>query len=167
MKLFILLLAGYTLLSQPHFAVAQSNRLTDLRQCCEKILKESPRIYFLSKRDGKMQMQVRGIYIHGSALFLLMQMTNRSEGDYAIDSIRFLVTRNGLMEAGSPRVEPIYIHDGTTTITGYSRVASVFVLPRFALPAGRQLLIDVQRKKGGRHLHIGISNWTLAKARII
>ena len=158
---------------------------SDLRRCCEKISKDIQRVYFLKDRNGKMRLQVRGVYTHGAALFFWLQVNNRSPLDYEVDSIAFLITAAGGKQSSSSRsktasskadppkiVTPVYVSDSTlvsnvprATIPGHSRVTGIFVLPRFTLPPGRQLTIYLGEKNGGRQLQIRAGNWTLERAR--
>ena len=88
--------------------------------------------------------------------------------DYAVDSVRFLLAGNDRNRAARlTALEPLFIYDSTTMVPGGSRAASIFVLPRFTLPAGGRLWIEVQERNGSRHLHIPVTNWTLARARLI
>ncbi|HEV2481760.1 MAG TPA: DUF4138 domain-containing protein [Puia sp.] len=140
----------------------------DLRRCCEKIDRDIQRVYFLRNRSGRMKLQVRGVYTHGAALFFWLQLNNRSPLDYDVDSIAFQITAAGGRQAApvTPKtLAPFYVFDSTATVPGHSRVTSIFVLPRFTLPAGRQLTIHVSEKNGGRHLQIQAGNYTLERAR--
>jgi len=142
--------------------------LADLRRCCEKISGDIQRVYFLRNRIGRMKLQVRGVYTHGVALFFSLQLNNRSPLDYDVDSIAFQITGAGGRQVSlvTPRtLAPFYVFDSTATVPGHSRVMSIFVLPRFTLPAGRQLTIQVFEKNGGRHLQIQTGNYTLERAR--
>jgi hypothetical protein len=141
---------------------------TDLRRCCEKIDKDIQRVYFLKNRNGKMKLQVRGVYTHGAALFFWLQLNNRSPLDYDVDTIAFQITTAGGKQVSTvpPKtLAPVYVFDSTATVPGHSRVTSIFVLPRFTLPAGRHLMIYVQEKNGGRPLQIRATNWVLERAR--
>ena len=140
----------------------------DLRRCCEKIDRDMQRVWFLKDRNGRMKLQVKGVYTHGAALFFWLQLNNRSPLDYDVDSIAFeITTAAGKKIAPAPlkRLAPFYVFDSTTTVPGHSRVTSIFVLPRFTLPAGRQLTIHVLEKNGGRNLQIQAGNFTLERAR--
>jgi len=142
----------------------------ELKRCCLKIAGDIQRIYFLKAHNGRMKMQVRGIYAHGPALFFRLLLNNRSPLDYDVDSIRFLVTaasRGKRSPAGAKMLTPMYVYDSTTTVPGHSRASCIFVLPRFTLPPGRQLQIHIQEKNGGRNLEIQTTNWTLERARSI
>ncbi len=201
MKQTLFILAAIALLGQFNDAVAQTaatqGQITDqffttvirssvaykasaeqatMRRCCEKIEKDIQRVYFLQNRNGKMKVQVKGVYTHGASIFFRMQFNNRSPLDYEVDSICFLITATGKSKgpsghpgAGQPSrsLQPVYIYDSTAVIPGYGRAASIFVLPRFTLSAGQQLLIEVQEKNGGRHLQLQATNWTLERARLI
>lgn len=148
--------------------VPSSMSPADLRRCCEKIDRDIQRVYFLRNRIGRMKLQVRGVYTHGAALFFWLQLNNRSPLDYDVDSIAFQITGAGGKQVSTvpPRtLTPFYIFDSTVTVPGHSRVTSIFVLPRFTLPAGRQLTIHVFEKNGGRNLRIQTGNYTLERAR--
>jgi hypothetical protein len=145
----------------------------EIRRCCEKIIKDGQRIYYLNSRNGKMKLQIRGIYTRGEAIFLSLRLINRSPLDYDVDSIRFFLTQKekGVHPAG-PRTRvktllPVYVYDSATLIKGYGRVTSVIVLPRLTLGKGERLLIEVLEKNGGRQLQVQASNFTLVNAKLI
>src|SRR5579872_4068511 len=113
----------------------------DLYRCCERIMLDIQRVYFVQDKNGRMKLQVRGVYAHGTALFFRLELNNRSPQDYELDSIRFLVTTTGKSgPAGARTLLPLFIYGGTTVVPGYSKAASIFVLPHFNLPMGGQLL---------------------------
>jgi Domain of unknown function (DUF4138) len=147
--------------------------LAAIKRCCEKIEKDVQRVYFLQDRNGKMKLQVKGVYAHGATIFFWLQLNNRSPLDYDVDSIRFQILAAGKNKGpsslpGPPSsVQPVYVYDSTAMIPGHSRVVSIFVLPRFTLSAGQQLLINVQEKNGGRQLRVQATHWTLERARLI
>jgi Domain of unknown function (DUF4138) len=141
-----------------------------IKRCCEKIEKDIQRVYFLQDRNGKMKLQVKGVYAHGASIFFWLQLNNRSPLDYDIDSIRFLIAVTGKNKdpaAAAKTLQPVYIYDSTAMVPGHSRAVSIFVLPRFTLSTGQQLLIHVHEKNGGRHLQVQATNWTLERARLI
>ncbi len=142
----------------------------EVNRCCERIMQDVQREFFLHDHNGRMKMQVKGVYAHGPALFFALQLNNRSTLDYEVDSIRFVITdapRSRHPPSVSKALEPVYVYDTTAMVPGHTRAASIFVLPRFRLPAGRQLLIDVREHHGARHLRIMTGNWTLERARLI
>jgi hypothetical protein len=141
-----------------------------LRHCCEKIVKAGQYIWFLRDRNGKMKFRVLGIYTHGATLFFLLRLNNRSSLDYDVDSIRFTVTRAGRAKSLSPgpgSLLPVYVYDSTVVVPGYRHATTIYVVPRFTLPPGRQLQIAVWERNGGRHLRVQTTNSVLERARLI
>ena len=137
---------------------------------CEKIMKEGLRVTWLNSRNGKMKLQLRGIYTQGSALYFQVRLLNRSPLDYDVAGIRFLIAEPANRKHPVIIVRellPVFIYDSSTLVRGYSRVTNVLVLPRFTLPHGKRLLVEVLEKNGGRHLQVAAGNFILEKARII
>lgn len=195
MKQLLFLLAAIALFGQFNYAVAQTaatqGQMPDqfltavirssvaykspidpvaIKRCCEKIGKDIQRVYFLQNRNGKMKLQIKGVYTHGASIFFWMQLNNRSPLDYDIDSIRFLVSAAGKNKGPASLIkalQPVYVYDSTAMVPGHGRAVSIFVLPRFTLSAGQRLLINVQEKNGGRQLQVQATNWTLERARLI
>jgi hypothetical protein len=150
-----------------------------LKVSCEKILKEGLRITSLfdrmNDRSGKMKLQLRGIYTRGPALYFLLRMHNRSALDYDVEAVRFYIAspqnrKTPLVRCGE--VKPVYVYDSSSVVRGsmvrgYSQVTNVIVLPRFTLPYGKRLLIEVLEKNGGRHLQLLTTNFMLERAHLL
>jgi len=194
MKLLLVLLAGYALLGQPGNAAAQAGMAAardqsatglvqptasreqvaaiqaQLKACCQKIARDVQRIYYLNNRNGKVRLVVRGIYTRGKSLFFSLKLINRSALDYDVDSIRFFVAEKQKGVHPLQRLNelaPVYVYDSAVLVKGFSRAASVFVLPRLTLARHRRLQIEVLEKNGGRHLLVQASNFTLESAKLI
>jgi hypothetical protein len=146
-------------------------------------------------RSGKMKLQLRGIYTQGSALYFLLRMQNRSSLDYDVEAIHFFIAdpsnrktplvRDPSVQSPSvqsPSVQsplvqsplvqykelkPVYVYDSSSVVRGYGRTANVIVLPRFTLPYGKRLVIEVLEKNGGRQLQLQTNNFMLERARIL
>lgn len=141
-----------------------------LKTCCEKIVKDIQRVYFLSNRNGKMKLQVRGLYTRGAALFFALKLTNRSPLDYAVDSIAFFILQKGQHKQPPVRLNelsPVYIYESAAHVKGFGRATTVMVLPRLKLARGQRLLIEVSEKNGGRQLQVLASYFILENARLI
>jgi hypothetical protein len=141
-----------------------------LKICCEKVENDKRRIYYLSDRNSRMVMQLKGIYTRESLLFFHLSLCNRSNLDYDMDSIRFYIADRQGGKGVSPKVtelRPVYIHGNMKLIRGKSREPSVIALRRFTLPPGKRLLIVAREKNGGRHLQLQADNYTLIRARLI
>jgi hypothetical protein len=156
--------------SYPASRKAREVNKDQLKSCCQKIVNDMQRIYYLNGRSGKMKLQVRGIYIRGNSQFFALRLSNRSSLDYEVDSIRFFIVEN--QKRRSPplllnELAPVYVYDSARLVKGFSRVTSVIVIPRLTLPRHRRLQIEVLEKNGGRQLQIQAGNFTLENARLI
>jgi hypothetical protein len=141
-----------------------------LKACCEKIVKDIQRVYFLSNRNGKMKLQVRGLYTRGAALFFALRLRNRSPLNYDVDSIGFFILQKGPHKQPPVRLNelsPVYVYDSVARVKPFGRVTSVVVLPRLKLARGQRLLIEVSEKYGRRQLQVLASHFILENARLI
>ena len=159
-----------------------------LRASCEKIIKEDMRMTSLIDmkidrvvhRSGKMKLQLRGIYTQGSTLYFLLRMQNRSSLDYDVEAIHFFITdpsnrKTSLVQSPSVQsplvqyteLKPVYVYDSSSVVPGYGKATNVIVLPRFTLPYGKRLVIEVLEKNGGRQLQLQTTNIILERARIL
>ncbi|MBS1601554.1 MAG: DUF4138 domain-containing protein [Bacteroidetes bacterium] len=145
-------------------------RIILFRTSCERIIKEGSWISYGNDRSGKMKLQLRGIYTQGSVLYFLIRLKNRSSLDYDIEGIHFYVIappgrKSTVVRYGE--LLPVYVYDSSAIVRGFSHNNNVIVVPRFTLPAGRRLVIEVLEKNGGRHLHLLAGNFMLERARIL
>ena len=156
------------------FVSARSRTITvneaALRSNCEKVSAAKRRIYYLTDQSFRMSLQLRGIYIEEETLFFQMNLSNRSYLDYDMDSIRFYITDNQKRKNGKTiaiEIPPLYVFGNSRLIRGKSQESSVIALPKFTLPSGKSLVIQVLEKNGGRHLQLQTDNSSLVKARLI
>jgi hypothetical protein len=137
---------------------------------CEKLMNARRSIYYLNTRIYKMSLQLRGIYTRGEAIFFCLRLYNHSHIDYAVDSIRFLMAdekQPGKARMGGASLSPLHHCGNAGFIKGKSGENCVFALPRFTLPAGKRLVIEIMEKNGGRKLRLFMDNYTLVRARLI
>ncbi|HEX9510163.1 MAG TPA: DUF4138 domain-containing protein [Puia sp.] len=141
-----------------------------LKDCCEKLENDKRRIYYLNTRNYRMIMQLKGIYTRENMIFFRLFFCNHSHLDYDIDSIRFYITDNRWRKNTSLQVtglSPVYVYGNAQVIRGKSQELPVIVLPRFTLPSGKHLVIELLEKNGGRHLQLQAYNFTLLRSRLI
>lgn len=173
MKFLTLFLTGFALFSQPDHVAAQGGAAVNhdqMKNCCQKIVRDIQRVYYLSARNGKMRLVVRGIYTRASAVFLSLKLVNRSEQDYNIDSIRFFVAekqRGTRIPRRLNELAPIFVYDSVRQIPGHGKTNCVFVIPRMTLSRHRRLQIEVLEKGGGRQLLVQAAGFTLETAKAI
>ncbi|HZE86156.1 MAG TPA: DUF4138 domain-containing protein [Puia sp.] len=141
-----------------------------LENYCQKLMSARRIIYYLNTRSYKMSLQLRGIYAREEVIFFGLRLYNHSHIDYAVDSIRFFMADEkqlGKAPVHGVALPPLYHCGDTGLIRGKTGEFCVFALPRFTLPAGKWLVIEVWEKNGGRRLRLMMDNYTLVKARSI
>src|SRR5882762_3036211 len=120
-----------------------------LENYCQKLMSARRIIWYLNTRSYKMSLQLRGIYAREEAIFFSLRLYNHSHIDYAVDSIRFFMADEkqlGKAPVQGAALSPLYHCGNTGLIRGKSGEFCVFALPRFTLPAGKRLLIEVWEK---------------------
>ena len=173
MKLLMLFLTGFALASQAGHVAAQGGTAVNhdqMRICCQKIVRDIQRVYYLRDRNGKVRLVVRGIYTRGSAVFVSLKLVNHSALNYDIDSIRFFVAEKQSGVRILKRLNelaPVFVYDFARQIPGHGKLTCVFVLPRMTLGRRRRLQIEVLEKKGGRQLLVQAAGFALETAKAI
>gem|GEM_PF-1001432 len=161
---------GTQVSSPPPFRNVSTVNEEVLRSCCEKLEKDKRRIYTLTARNYRMRMQLRGVYAREGIIFFRLSLRNHSNLDYDTDSIRFIVMDSHLTKRGPvtvTRLSPLYVYGDPRLIRRKSRTETVIAVPRFTLPNGKLLVIEVLEKNGGRHLQLKTGNALLVNSRQI
>jgi uncharacterized protein DUF4138 len=141
-----------------------------LRNYCQRLVMARRRVYYLSDHLFKMCLQVRGIYTWGEMIFFQVEICNRSNLDYDVDSIRLYIADKQIPKKGHLQaiaLPPLYVYGNVRVIRGKSREMCVIALPKFTLPANKRLVMQVLEKYGGRHLQLQADNSALVRARLI
>jgi len=141
-----------------------------LKNCCKKLENDKRRIYYLSARNFRMNLQLKGVYTRDGLIFFRLSLCNHSHLDYDIDSIRFYITDNRWIKNAPVQImglSPVYIYGNTRMVRGKSREFPIIVLPQFTLPSGKHLVIEMLERNGGRHLQLQAYNFTLLRSRLI
>jgi Bacteroides conjugative transposon TraN protein len=124
----------------------------------------------LSDKSGRAELTVQGFYIREEHLFCKLRLENRSQIAYDMEQLRFY-TRDKKQArrtaSQETEVHPDYIYGDTTTLKGKAAAQMVAALPKFTIPDGKYLYVELLERNGGRHFFIKVSNRKLMKARLI
>jgi len=119
------------------------------------------------KRFG-IQYTLKGIYSHNNLLYFHTELKNSSNVPFNMDYISFRIVdkkvakRTAIQEQS---IAPIRAYNQLTVINGRKTERTVFTLPRFTLPEGKQLLVELNEKDGGRHQSFTLGNDDLLRAK--
>lgn len=138
-----------------------------LANACMNILKWKSTNEKIHKKKYKLKLSLDGIYIQDNTLFYRLNISNRSNLNYNIQSLRFFIKDKRQIKRSASQeieVEPIFIQGQTDKVTGKSSINLVYAFPLFTIPEAKKLTIELFENNGGRNLSIEVNNRSIVKA---
>lgn len=127
-------------------------------------------IHSLRDESSRVSLDINGVYIKDNTIFFKMHLENRSQINYDIDQFRFYIKDKKQSKRTSTQeieIKPLYISGDTATIEGKTAQTLVVALPKFTIPDGKFLVVEIMEKNGGRNLIIKVKNRHVLKAKTI
>jgi len=121
-----------------------------------------------SVRSEGMRLQLRGIYLRDSLLWLSLRLRNRTRIGFTPASVRvFVVDRKQIKRTASQEVflAPIY-ESRLSSVAGDSTAALVLGMEPFTLARGKKMVIEVADRSGGRELRLVLKGKMVLRARV-
>lgn len=121
-----------------------------------------------SVRSEGMRLQLRGIYLRDSLLWLCLRVSNRTMIGFKPAFLRvFVEDRRQVKRTASQEVVimPVY-SDRLQTVLGDSTRSMVLGLEPMTLAREKKMVIELADAGGGRHMMLGVKGKVLLKARI-
>jgi conjugative transposon TraN protein len=115
-----------------------------------------------------MQYTLKGIYSHNNLIYFHTELKNSSNVPFNVDYISFKIVDRKVAKRTAIQqqsIGPLRIYNELKVIGGKKTERTVFALPRFTLPEGKQLLIELNEKDGGRHQSFTLKNDDLIRAK--
>jgi len=119
------------------------------------------------KRFG-IQYTLKGIYSHNNLLYFHTQLKNSSNVPFNVDYISFCIVDKKVAKRTATQkqsIAPLRAYNQIMVIDGRKTERTVFTLPRFTLPEGKQLLVELNEKDGGRRQSFTLGNDDLLRAK--
>lgn len=139
----------------------------EVRKYADYALHSRQRISAIRDTRYDMSLELTGIYIHGDIMYLRMKIQNRSNISYDIEQLRFFVRDQKKADrTASQEVEiiPVYIHNDIQKAEAKSQDIMVLAVPKFTIPDGKFVTVQMMERNGGRHLEIILRNKKVAGA---
>ncbi len=142
----------------------------DLAATCEKAAVSEINIYSIKDENSLVSIELNGVYIKDNALFFKLGFENSSNLNYDIDQLRFYIRdkhktkRTAIQEV---EIQPLYISGDASGVKATTNVNLIAVLPKFTIPDGKFLMIQVMEKNGGRNLLLRVKNRHIIKAGLL
>ena len=121
------------------------------------------------KRFG-VQFLLKGLYSHGGLLYFHTQIKNTSHVPFDVDFVTFKIADKKLVKRTAMQeqvVYPLQAYNYVTRVDGRKTECTVFALPKFTIPDGKKLVVEMYEKQGGRHQTFELENEDLVQAETI
>ena len=121
------------------------------------------------KRFG-VQFLLKGLYSHGGLLYFHTQIKNTSHVPFDVDFVTFKIADKKLVKRTAMQeqvVYPLRAYNYVTRVDGRKSECTVFALPKFTIPDGKKLVVEMYEKQGGRHQTFELKNEDLVQAETI
>ena len=121
------------------------------------------------KRFG-VQYLLKGIYTHGGLIYFHTEIRNQSHIPFDVDYITWKIVDKTVAKRTAVQeqvVLPLRAQNYVTCVPGGKNERTVFAMTKFTIPDGKQLVVELCEKNGGRHQSFTIENEDLVRAREI
>ena len=121
------------------------------------------------KRFG-VQYLLKGIYTHGGLIYFHTEIRNQSHIPFDVDYMTWKIVDKKVAKRTAVQeqvVLPLRAQNYVTCVPGGKSERTVFALSKFTIPDGKQLVVELCEKNGGRHQSFVIENEDLVRAREI
>jgi len=143
-----------------------------LKELCDQVLNKHKRQFHKRKaeKDG-ITIGLNSISLKNDALFFELEITNKTNMAYDVESFNFWITDKKKARATNVqeyRILPQCQRNQVQRIPGEETVREVFVMEKMTIPDGRILKIELNEKalgNTGRKLSFNLKNKDILKAR--
>ena len=121
------------------------------------------------KRFG-IQYLLKGIYVHNDLLYLHTEIKNQSNVPFDVDYITFKIVDKKVAKRTAIQEQvlfPLRAYNYAVRVAGKKSERTVFCLQKFTIPDGKQLVVEMNEKNGGRHQTFVVENGDLVQAETI
>ena len=121
------------------------------------------------KRFG-IQYILKGIYVHNDLLYFHTEIKNQSNVPFDVDYITFKIVDKQVAKRTAMQEQvlfPLRAYNYAVRVAGKQSERTVFCLPKFTIPDGKRLVVEMNEKDGGRHQTFTVENEDLVQAETI
>lgn len=143
-----------------------------LKELCDQVLEKHRHQFHKRKAEkDKIKVRLNSISLKNDALFFELEITNKTNMAYDVESFNFWITDKKKVKATNVQeyqVFPQYQHNKVQRIPGEVTIREVFVMEKMTIPDQRILRIELGEKamgNTGRKLSFNLKNKDILKAR--
>ena len=139
----------------------QLDRDTHYRNFCSYLLGRKEKIGRLRKRNHGIILSIENIVFNQNELYFVIQIENQSSLDYDINFLNLSVAtrQKGKKKSMQTLVkEPMFEYKTPVKIKEGHTARMVYVFPKFSLSNDRQVLLELNERKGERDVVLKVSH---------
>ncbi len=145
-----------------------------LKDLCDQVLDKHKHQFHKRKTEkDRIKIRLNSIFLKNDALFFELQITNKTNMAYDVESFNFWITDKKKAKATNVQeyqVFPEYQRNKVQRIPGDVTVREVFVIEKMTIPDERILKIELGEKalgNTGRKLSFNLKNKDILKAKLL
>lgn len=137
----------------------------------KSIHKENKRhVKHIGSKAFGIQYLLRGIYTHNGLLYFHTQVRNQSNVPFEVDFVTFKIVDKKVMKRTAIQeqiVFPLRAYNYATLVAGNKDERTVFTFDKFTIPADKVLVVELNKKSGGRHQSFTVESEDIVRAKVI
>ena len=140
---------------------------TVLAVYADSVISRGSNMRSIHRESSKVSIALNALYIREDVLFCKFSLKNNSAINYDIDQLHFYIRdRKKTDRTSSQEIElhPSTIIGDTVTIRSETKLPWVIAFPKFTIPDGKYLSVEMLEKNGGRNLFLKVKNRHIMKA---
>lgn len=109
----------------------------------------------------------RGFTHTGELLYFHTEVKNATHVPFDVDFVTFKIVDKKIVKRTAMQEQVIYplrAFNYVTRVDGKKNERTVFALPKFTIPDGKKLVVEMYEKQGGRHQSFEVENEDLVRA---
>src|SRR5690606_3950037 len=121
------------------------------------------------RQDG-MHFSLAGIYVYEDFLFFKLHFKNKSPIRYDIDQLRFFIRDTKQLKRTARQEKELdieFVDDPREQIQAHTQQTRLLAIPKFTIPDGQSLIIQLIENNGGRHVELLLQHKDMLQAEII
>lgn len=140
----------------------------DLKAYSQKAVSKKTNIHSVYDESSRMTLALTGFYVKDNIMFCRIKLENYSRINFDIEQFRLYIRDKKQSKRTATQeieIQPLYILGDTSSVKGKSKQILVIAVPKFTIPNGKFLFIEIMERNGGRHLALRVKNRHVVKAR--
>lgn len=130
--------------------------------------KKRSNIHSVSDQSSKVSLELKGFYVKNEVIFCKVKLENRSQINYDVEQFNFYIRDKKKSKRTASQeiyLSPISVTGDTGTLESKKDRIVIVAVPKFTIPDGKVMIVEMLERNGGRHLYLQAKNRHLMKAR--